>query len=163
MFSLELHDHTLGFPSIRLVTNYVLHKSKDFTFLNRLQPLFIKFMTYRANCFRTSKLLPCLLVHYAKLSHIFDLITTEPTPNFAPVSVSLSFFVTYRLIQLFSRLEKSHVIMSFMRRFDTKKFNDLYRPHTQRGSVFFCRLSFSNYISYSMCCSFSLQECLGYS
>lgn len=163
MFSLELHDHTLGFPSIRLVTNYVLHKSKDFTFLNRLQPLFIKFMTYRANCFRTSKLLPCLLVHYAKLSHIFDLITTEPTPNFAPVSVSLSFFVTYRLIQLFSRLEKSHVIMSFMRRFDTKKFNDLYRPHTQRGSVFFCRLSFSSYISYSMCCSFSLQECLGYS
>lgn len=163
MFSLELHDHTLGFPSIRLVTNYVLHKSKDFTFLNRLQPLFIKFMTYRANCFRTSKLLPCLLVHYAKLSHIFDLITTEPTPNFAPVSVSLSFFVTYRLIQLFSRLEKSHVIMSFMRRFDTKKLNDLYRPHTQRGSVFFCRLSFSNYISYSMCCSFSLQECLGYS
>lgn len=163
MFSLELHDHTLDFPSIRLVTNYVLHKSKDFTFLNRLQPLFIKFMTYRANCFRTSKLLPCLLVHYAKLSHIFDLITTEPTPNFAPVSVSLSFFVTYRLIQLFSRLEKSHVIMSFMRRFDTKKFNDLYRPHTQRGSVFFCRLSFSNYISYSMCCSFSLQECLGYS
>lgn len=163
MFSLELHDHTLGFPSIRLVTNYVLHKSKDFTFLNRLQPLFIKFMTYRANCFRTSKLLPCLLVHYAKLSHIFDLITTEPTPNFAPVSVSLSFFCHIPTYPTVLELRKVSRDMSFMRRFDTKKFNDLYRPHTQRGSVFFCRLSFSNYISYSMCCSFSLQECLGYS